>query len=192
MEKALVYIDAGFLSKVSKNLGGGIPIKFDLLKFCKNLTGKQNLIFKQLYYYNAPPFQPSNPTREEKARKERYDLFIQSLKRESGVTVREGRCQRLKIDGKYVYKQKGVDTLMTMDLMYVPLEHEKIKDIIIIASDSDFVPIIKRLRELGIKITLFTYFDRQRDSKFSTSNNLLKAVNKYIQLSVNDFLDSKR
>ncbi len=190
MDEVLAFIDGGFLSKVSKHLGKGTPLKYNLLRFIRTLTGKQNLSLKRLYYYTAPPFQSNNPAKEEKSRKERYDLFIKSLRQDSALTIREGRCQRLKIDGKYVYKQKGVDTLLTIDLMYAPIEHPKIKQIFLIASDSDFVPIIQRLKELGIKVTLYTYFDRKRDSRFSTSNNLLKAVNKYVQLSVSDFTNS--
>ncbi|MBU2052884.1 MAG: NYN domain-containing protein, partial [Nanoarchaeota archaeon] len=149
MEKVLVMIDAGFLSKVSHKLGERHYFKYDLLKFSKRLAGKQQLIFKHLFFYNAPPFQSPNPSLDEKKRKEDYDSFVQKLNRHKEVTIREGRCQRLKVDGKYIYKQKGVDTLLTMDLMDMPLENPKIKTVILIASDSDFVPVIKRLKELG-------------------------------------------
>jgi hypothetical protein len=91
--------------------GGNIPFKYDLIKFVKNLVGKDKLILKHLFYYNALPFQPTKPTKEEKRRKEKYDSFIARLNSSPDVTVREGRVQRVKIDGKYVYKQKGVDTL---------------------------------------------------------------------------------
>ena len=112
---------------------------------------------------------------------------IQKLKQHPEITIREGRCQRLKIDGKYRYKQKGVDTLLTMDLMDLPLEHPKIKEVILIASDSDFVPVIQRLKKFGIKVTLYTYFERDRKSIFSTSNKLLGSVSKYVKLKKEDF-----
>lgn len=80
MEKAVVLIDAGFLSKVSYELGEGHFFKYDLLKFAKNLTGKDNLIFRHLFFYNAPPFQSQPPTKEEKIKKENYDSFMQKLK----------------------------------------------------------------------------------------------------------------
>jgi len=191
MEKAVVMIDAGFLSKVSHKLGEGHYFKYDLLKFSKKLSGKQNLIFKHLFFYNAPPFQGPKPSEEEKKRKEEYDSFVKKLSKNSEVTIREGRCQRLKIDGRYIYKQKGVDTLLTMDLMYMPLENPKIKTIILIASDSDFVPVIKRLKKLGIDVILYTYFERDRKSKFSTSNKLLNTVTRYVRLTKEDFEESK-
>lgn len=192
MEKVVVMIDAGFLSKVSYKLGEGHYFKYDLLKFAKHLTGKHQLIFKHLYFYNAPPFQGEPPTKEEKKRKEEYDSFVEKLgKDKEEVTIREGRCQRLKIDGIYRYKQKGVDTLITMDLMDVPLRKDKVSKIILIASDSDFVPVINRLKDFGIDVLLYTYFERQRNSKFSTSNKLLGAVSKYFKLTSHDFHSCK-
>lgn len=191
MEKVVVMVDAGFLSKVSKQLGEGHYFKYDLIKFSKLLSGKQKLIFKHLFFYNAPPFQSPNPTKEEKKRKEEYDSFTQKLKLNREVTIREGRCQRLKVDGRYVYKQKGVDTLLTMDLMSLLLEDPKSKKVILIASDSDFVPVINHLKKLGIEIYLFTYFERDRKSRFSTSNKLLSSVTRYFKLSKKDFESCK-
>jgi len=191
MEKVVVMIDAGFLSKVSYKLGEGHYFKYDLLKFSKKLAGKQELIFNHLFFYNAPPFQSSRPSNEEKKRKEEYDSFVQKLNKNKDVTIREGRCQRLRVDEKYIYKQKGVDTLLTIDLMDMPLENSKIKTVILIASDSDFVPIIQRLKKLGIEVILYTYFERDRRSKFSTSNKLLSTVTKYVKLNKQDFQECK-
>ena len=192
MEKAIVIIDAGFLSKVSYELGEGHYFKYDILKFSKMICGKQNLVFKHLFFYNAPPYQDTNPNKDQKRRKESYDSFISKLDANEGVTIKEGRCQRLKVDGKYIYKQKGVDTLLTMGLMDIPIKYPKIKQIILIASDSDFVPVIERLKDLGIEITLFTYFDRQRNSKFSRSNELIKSVTRYVKLNKEDFEECKK
>ena len=187
MDKTLVFIDAGFLSKVTCHLGDGTHLKYDMIKFAKYLTGKEKLIFKKLFYYNAPPFQSNKPTKNEKKRKEDYDSFITKISRYKEIEIKEGRLQRVKEDGKYVFKQKGVDTLITMDLMDVPLEYPKIKKIILIATDSDFVPIIKRLEKRGIDTILYTYFDKNRKSKFSTANQLLKCVKKYVKLKKEDF-----
>lgn len=187
MEKVLVMIDAGFLSKVSYELGEGHYFKYDLLQFSKNLCGNQNSIFKHLFFYNAPPYQCNEPTENERKRKEDYDSFISKLSSNECVTIREGRCQRLRENGKFIFKQKGVDTLLTMDLMDVPLRYPKTKKIILIASDSDFVPIIERLKELEIEVILYTYFDRIRNSKFSRSNELINSASKCVKLKKTDF-----
>jgi len=187
MEKCIVMIDAGFLSKVSRELGDGHYFKYDLLKFSKNLCGNLEFVFKHLFFYNAPPYQSTNPNEGQKKRKEEYDSFVSKLVIDDFVTIKEGRCQRLRVGGRYIYKQKGVDTLLTMGLMDIPIKYPKIKQVILIASDSDFVPVIERLKDLGIKVILFTYFDRVRNSNFSRSNDLIKSVSRYVKLKKEDF-----
>ena len=123
-------------------------------------------------------------------RKERYDKFIKKLQKNKEVIIREGRCQRLKIDGLFIYKQKAVDSLMIMDLMRIPIDCPNIKKIIILASDSDFVPIIKYLRELNVEIILYTNYSKKRESNLSRSNELLKVVNRYVELTKRDFDDA--
>ena len=69
MDKTIVMIDAGFLSKVSYELGRGHYFKYDLIKFSKEISGNQGLVFKHLFFYNAPPFQSSIPSEDEKRKK---------------------------------------------------------------------------------------------------------------------------
>lgn len=187
MEETIVFIDDGFLSKLSKHLGKGKYLKTDKIIFSKNLSKKQNLFCKHIYYYTAPPFQSEKPIKDEAERYGKYKKFVRKLSKNKVLTIREGRCQRLKIDGKFIFKQKGVDALMIMDIISIPLEHPNIKKIILIACDSDFVPVVERLKKFNIKIILYTYYDKNRKSKFSTSNELIKAVHKYVLLNKEDF-----
>ena len=86
-----------------------------------------------------------------------------------------------------MFKQKAVDSLMIMDLMSLPLEHPIVKKIIILASDSDFVPVIKYLRKLNIEIILYTHYSKKRESNLSKSNELLKVVSRYVEITKKDF-----
>ena len=95
------------------------------------------------------------------------------------IVIREGRCQRVKVDGKFEYNQKAVDVYLAMDLTNVITKYPNAKRIILISSDSDFVPVIKNLEENGIKTILYTYYEKNRDSNFSRSNHLIKSVYKY-------------
>ncbi|MFH1607079.1 MAG: NYN domain-containing protein [Nanoarchaeota archaeon] len=184
-KETLVFIDANFLSKLSNHFGKKKYLIYDLFKFSYNLAKKQKLNCRQIFYYTAPPFQSEKPTKEEEIRKDGYDRL-----KKKEIIVQEGRCQRLKIDGNLVYKQKAVDILMAMDLMRVPLKFPKIKKIILIASDSDFVPVVKSLEEEGIKAILYTYYEKKRDTNFSRSNHLIKSVHKYVLLKKEDFDDA--
>ena len=107
------------------------------------------------------------------------------------ISIREGRCQRLKIDGKFIYGQKGVDALVIIDLMSVPIEHKEVKKIILIANDSDFVPVVEKLKQLNIEVILYTHYSKKRESSFSRSNELLKTVSRYVQLTKEDFYNAK-
>lgn len=139
--------------------------------------------------YTAPPFQSPIPSKEEERKKDGYNRFVNKLKKRE-VIFREERCQRLKIDGKFECRQKGVDILLAMDLMSIPLKFSEIKKIILIASDSDFIPVINNLEEQGIKAILYTYYEKQRNTNFSRSNHLIKSVYKYVLLSKDDFLNA--
>lgn len=105
-----------------------------------------------------------------------YLSFISKLK-EVGIIVREGRCQ--KIDN--TYQQKGVDTLLTIDLSRIP-KREGILDVIVLTSDTDFVPIIKDLSEDGINVILAYFTDRKRRSGLSLSNHLWKVCKNKIKI----------
>ena len=54
---------------------------------------------------------------------------------------------------------------MAMDLSRIP-KKEGINNIILITSDTDFVPVIKDLREDKINVTLAYFTDRKRKSAF--------------------------
>jgi uncharacterized LabA/DUF88 family protein len=186
MNETLVFIDEAFLSKLSKYFGTGRYIKFDRYNFSENLAAREGLKLKQVFLYIAPPFQGAIPSAEEEKKKEGYDKLVSKLKQKN-IIVREGRCQRLKIDGEFEYGQKAVDILLAIDLMSVSKKYSLVKKIILISSDSDFVPVIQELESQNIKTILYTYYEKKRDSSFSRSNHLIKSVYKYVLLNKEDF-----
>ena len=176
-----MFIDGGYLSFISKFFGKGKPLKYKMEVFAKNLAKSRDLECKKIYFYTAPPYQDSIPTKEENKRKARYDKFILKLK-ETGIIIREGRCQ--KIDN--IYQQKGVDTLLTIDLSRIP-KKEGISDVIVLTSDTDFVPIINDLSEDGINVILAYFTDRKRKSGLSLSNHLWKSCKDKIKIKIEYF-----
>jgi len=191
VDETIVLIDEGFLSKLSKYFGDGNYIKINYIKFAKNLSKKQNLFFKHLFYYTAPPFQQTPPTEDQKIRKEGYDKFISSFSRNKEVTIREGRCQRLRKDGEFIYKQKGVDALAIIDLSHIKDDFPKIRKIILVACDTDFCPIVEDLKKRKIEVHLYTYFERIRNSPFSRANHLINSCSDYTSLTKQDFEAAK-
>ena len=189
MEDTLVFIDEGFLDKVSKLFGEGRRLKFDKFDFAKKISNKRGLFCKHLFYYTAPPFQSPKSTEKENKMREGYDRFINSLMKNKDITIREGRCQRLKDEnGEFEYHQKGVDTLLTIDLGHIKDDFPNIKKIVLVSSDTDFCPAIKDIRNRDkIEVILYTYFDRKRKSKFSLSNELINCCSRCFKLTKEDF-----
>ena len=192
MEYTLVFIDGAFVSKLSKYFGGGKYISFDLVTFAKLIAKKQNLFCKHLFYYTAPPFQSEPPTREQIKRKRGYDNFIRSFGENKGVTIRQGRCQKIINESSEIeYHQKGVDALMVSDMVSVPIKFPKIKKIILVTSDTDFCPIIRDIENLGVKVLVCTYYEKKRDSKFSVSHHLIDSREEVYYLTKQDFEEAK-
>jgi len=182
MEEAIVFLDGAYLSLVSKNLGDGKPLKFDIKKFAEFLAKRENLICKKVHYYTSPPFQSDNPNEDEIRRKKGYDKFVNKL-RKMGIFVREGRCQR--IAGEF--SQKGVDTLVTIDMIRNALLFKKF---ILVTSDTDFVPAIQDVRKKdGVRVIIYYYNDFLKGSKFSMSDHILSICDKRVLLKKDIFMD---
>lgn len=186
MKETIVFLDAGYLSYISKHFGRGKPLKYKIEKFAVNMAKEMELNCRAIYFYIAPPFQSPKPSEEENKRKANYDKFVEKLKFvKPEIRIREGRLQ--KIDE--TFQQKGVDTLMTMDLLKISQQKE-VEKIIILTSDTDFVPIINDIKEsYGIEVILAYFTDRKRKSAFSLSNHLWKAVDKKILIKREHFDD---
>ena len=70
-----------------------------------------------------------------------------------------------------------------MDLFAVPLKHKEVRTVIIVACDTDFVPIFHELQSQGIEIILYYYNDFIRKSQFSMSNEILTSCDRKILLT---------
>jgi len=190
MEDTLVFVDDGFFGLVKKHFQkeDGKPKKY--LQTFRNICKKQNLNLKHLYIYTAPPYQSPKPTQKEDFLMSRYQHMTKMLRRKKWVTLREGRCQKVINElGEEIFSQKGIDALLILDMYDIKDIYPDVKKIILIASDSDFVPVIERMKQKGFEVIIYTYFDRKRNSRFSTSNHLLRVASKWVKLTKEDFED---
>ena len=137
MEETLVFIDEGFLSKLSKHLGKTKYIKINYLKFAKQLSKKQNLFCKKIFYYTAPPYQSEPPSEKEELMKKGYDCFIKSLnENECSVFLKEtDRSKRnLNTNSFCITKTTHTTHLDSLDENY--LDQETVP-VVIISTDED-------------------------------------------------------
>jgi len=184
MEDTVIFVDDGFFGLVKKQ--DGKPKKY--LQTFRNICKKEKLKLKHLFVYTCPPFQSSKPTKKEDFLMSKYQNMTKMLREKEWITLREGRCQKfINTGGISDFCQKGVDALVIMDMYDIKENYPHIKKIILIASDSDFVPVIERMKQKGFEVIIYTYFDRIRNSRFSTSNHLLNVATKWIKLIKEDF-----
>jgi uncharacterized LabA/DUF88 family protein len=186
VKSCLFFVDAGFLSELSKFFGRDKHLKFNYSLFLRYLASKKGLIVKKIFYYTAPPFVSENPSFEEIRRKRGYDKFISKLRKDNLFIIREGRVQRIFNKNIEIFNQKGVDNLMTLDLAFSKYRFSEIKNLILLTSDSDFVPVIKELRNFNLNIFLYTYIEKVRNSKFLLSQNLINSCNQVLFLKKDD------
>jgi len=182
MEETIVFLDVGYLDKVAKAFGDGQRIKIGHVEFCQYLAKLQGLSCKKIFYYCAPPYQSERQTPEDNRRKAGYDNFVRTMrnKYKDYFIIREGRLEAHYNEiskGKYVpvYTQKGVDTWLTMDLLEEPAA-EKVKTVILIMCDGDFVPVIQRIKDRGIRPILYCYINLVIRPKLIVSKDLLNTV----------------
>ena len=183
MNDAFVFIDGKYLSLISKHFGKGKYLDFDLNQFGHTLAKSQGLWCEGVFYYTAPPYQSPKPTEEEKTRKSKHDKFVSGISKLPNFIVREGRCQKT-ADG---FQQKGVDTLLTMDLAE---SANHTKTLVLVICDTDFVPILNKLKNSGIEIILFYFSDFKRNSIFSMSNHLFTVCSRHILIDLEHFKKS--
>jgi hypothetical protein len=79
MERAAVFMDAGYLNKIFSELG--LQHKIDLAKLsetlCVHSSGSKRF---RTYYYDCMPYQSNPPTDDEKVRYSKKDRFFASLR----------------------------------------------------------------------------------------------------------------
>jgi len=184
VENALVFVDDGFFGLVKKHFqkNDNKPKKY--LQTFRNICSKEEVNLEHLFIYTAPPFQSPTPTIKEASLMSRYQNMTKMLRKKKWITLREGRCQRvINEHGTFDYYQKGVDALVIMNMYDVKNSYPDLKKIILIASDSDFVPLLEKMKQKGFEVIIYTYFDRLRKSRFSTSNHLLKVASRWVKLT---------
>ncbi|MFC1666160.1 NYN domain-containing protein [Nanoarchaeota archaeon] len=190
MEDVLVFVDDGFFGLVKKHFQKENKKSNKYLQTFRNICKNEKLNLKHLFIYTCPPYQSPVPKKKDDFLMSKYQNMTKMLRKKKWITLREGRCQKyFNNQGKEDFCQKGVDALVIMDMYDIKENYPNINKIILIASDSDFVPVIEKMQQKGFKIFVYTYFDRKRDSIFSTSNHLLKTASKWIRLKKEDFED---
>ena len=188
MTDCFLFVDNGFFKLVKREFESKSGKKLNFFKTFRNILEREKLNRKRIFIYDAPPYQSKNPTEKESNLQQKYHCFTRMAKSKKWISFREGSCIKIKLSkNSFRFSQKGVDALMIMDMYECIMGFPDVNKVILFASDSDFVPIVEKMKENGKEVILYTYFDRIRGSNFSTSNQLLKSASRWAQLKIEDF-----
>jgi len=152
MGRIAIFIDGGYLEKITQNEFTGAKIDFG--KLSSNMSENYSLL--RTYYYNCLPYQGNPPTKDESHRFAAKQRFFYALDRIDRFEVRLGRLAFRGVDSSNnpIFVQKGVDVLMAIDLVQLSVKH-LISYAAILAADADFIPAIKVAKDEGVLIKLY-------------------------------------
>jgi len=122
------------------------------VKFSNKVCKGTNLF--RTYYYHCYPYQSNPPTLDERKRYSATDSFFYNLRQLPRFELRLGRLQLIKSDRGDEFKQKGIDTLLSIDLVELAATGQ-ISKAVLVSGDSDFVPAVRRAKDKGVFIELF-------------------------------------
>jgi uncharacterized LabA/DUF88 family protein len=177
MYKTVLYIDGGYLAKISKSFG---EPKIDFHTFSEMLCKDEDDRLRTYYYY-CMPFQSSPPSIEESTRFKKAEKFVKSLTKLPKFEVRLGRFQKIQTDLSVEYIQKGIDVMLAVDLVKMSWS-KQIDKAIILGVDSDFLFAVQTAKDAGV-MTQICYSDRHPvndsmldvfDERVIITNDLLK------------------
>jgi len=150
MNRAVVFIDNGYLSKILKKYFKEPNIDYSV--FSDNICGECERL--RTYVYDCMPYQSNPPTPDERTRYSKKNRFLNSLEKSPRVEVKLGKLQKIWVDGKYKFKQKMVDVLLSVDLVKLSWS-KQIQDAIIVAGDRDYVPALKASKDAGVLTKIY-------------------------------------
>lgn len=144
MERVAIFIDEGYLNKALESLGRP---RLDYGRFIEAIQGEMPLL--RTYYYYCMPYQSPVPTSDERNMYQAKLSFVRYLSRLPRFELRQGRL--IKRGNEYV--QRRVDIMLASDLVRLTVGGQ-IKEAVLVAGDSDFVPAISIAKDAGVLVTL--------------------------------------
>jgi len=175
MKRVVIYIDgSNFYFSIKKKFG----CKIDIEKFCKKLTGENDLI--KINYYISPVGE-SNP--------EMYieqQRFLESLRKIKNLSIVFGRLEKRKRDGKIYHIEKATDVNLALDIV-LDAQGDVYDEAYLISNDGDFSGAVDAaVRRFNKKIIYVAIGNRK-----SISYHLKKVASRTLSITENFIDDCK-
>tara|TARA_Y100000034_G_C6857381_1_gene389841 strand:- start:112 stop:669 length:558 start_codon:yes stop_codon:yes gene_type:complete len=173
-KRVVIYIDgSNFYFSIKKTFN----CKIDIERFCKKLTGENELI--QINYYISPVGEANLKLYAEQQR------FLEKLRKIKGLKIIFGRLEKHKKDGKTFFVEKATDINLAKDLIFDSIDNVYEKAFLI-SNDGDFSEvlssIISRFNKeiiyvaIGNRKSISYHLKRVASSTTRIDNNFIKDV----------------
>jgi len=114
--------------------------RIDFKKLSDKLVGSDYHL--RTYCYFCMPYQSNPPTTEERTRYEDTRKSLSTLEALPRFEIRLGKLVMRTGDRGTRFEQKGVDVLLSVDLVRMSFDHQ-IDVAVVLTGDSDFVPAVR-------------------------------------------------
>jgi uncharacterized LabA/DUF88 family protein len=179
IRRSMVFIDGQYVRRSLIDKFGDDALNYETLVDEIRRATSYGALYPQLiraYYYDAVP------DRNETEKWEKQEAYLQTLRRIDYLELRLGRAKR---SNRESLKQKGVDTLIAIDMLSKAYENHY--DVaVLISGDDDFLDLVKAVKNTGKQV-----FGVFRDK--TTSSDLKNSFDKKLDLeSITTSIRNKR
>ncbi|MFA4960376.1 MAG: NYN domain-containing protein [Candidatus Pacearchaeota archaeon] len=144
-KKAIVFIDGNNWYHNVKTVVEK-PRSVDFNKLSEMIAKHFDLNIVEIRYYNSIP---DIELGEEVYYK--HMIFLANLKRR-GIIVNTAKLKKVKLNKEMIRVEKGIDVLITVDMIRKTLLEGECDCCVLISGDSDFVPVMRLIKVAGREI----------------------------------------
>lgn len=177
-----VFADGSNFYFKMRSLGLANLLDFNFRQFCNKLSRERKIVY--CGYYVGVVRAKSNNKKGQILRLAQRKLFNFLISPKQGFEIKKGYL--MKNDG--VYHEKGVDVQLAVDILVGAYE-DTYDTAIIISSDTDLIPAIEKVKQLGKEIEYigFSHQPSFAMEKFATLSRLLikEDLEEFVNTGVN-------
>ncbi|MBU2576192.1 MAG: NYN domain-containing protein [Nanoarchaeota archaeon] len=144
-KRAIVFVDGNNWYHGVKGLINK-PKSVDIGNLSSMIADKFDLEISGIRYYNSTPDIESGEDNYYK-----HMVFLAGLKKR-GFEVNTNKLKKIRVNGKVVRVEKGIDVMITVDMISKALIDDECDCCILISGDCDFVPVMRLIKKAGKEV----------------------------------------
>jgi len=144
-KKAVMFVDGNNWYHNVKSLVRK-PKSINFRRLAESIEEKFDLDIVSIKYYNSTPDIGLGDDVYYK-----HMVFLADLKRK-GINVFTRKLKKIKSNGKEIRVEKGVDVMITADMVHEALLEKNCECCVLISGDSDFVPVMQLIKKAGKEV----------------------------------------